>query len=832
MSTEFQRPRRTGAGQQSSRRSIPQQDSTVSAPSNAGDSEELRALKKQYAGSLATLQELFPDWTEDDLVFVLQEAGGDLELAVERISEGKATRWGEVKKKAPKEKGAKQPKIFEQKQPFEAQTFQRGERGARGGRGGAARGGRGGRGGVFTGRPRSAGGEQAATTTPVAPVAISTEPAAWETEASPAAESRPTSSGTGAWGTPAPAAATETKSVGWDETVPAAVDTHSAGGWSDAATKASSVTGAVEEAPATNGSSAAAAPQKSRLIQPGSGFSWASIVKPVEKPQAKPALREPPPVAPAETTTTNPQPSVPLTQAISVPPTELISEEVETKEETPVVEEKQETPAESSPTPLTTANLESVSQDASIPEPATTVASTVESTPAASRPSSKDLGPPGLTKVATPRAAARRLNQDAPVVMPSSSTPSAIERAGVQFGSLNLNSGDDEIVEKEEAAPAPIAVEASQSPAQTTPAAENPLAAQEAAYARLAADAQQASVAQTGLTGLNAQSQRFPTQAQKEQPAQAAGTSYDAFGQSPYGGFLPSQHQQAPGAYGGFGGLHGDYSQGLYGSDAQRAAAMGYYDPSLYSQTQSPAASTAQQSTRPGEASSRFGANTSADSTPATSAHASMATPSQMPGATPSPAIPGAHAAQPGAHAGYPMHPYYNPYAAYYMNQGFGYQGYGQPGFGKQQQLYGQPQGFMSPYGGQDAASPAGLGGFGAQQRSSDYGRQQSSQQSFGGDFLRQGQQGQQQGQQQQGQQQEQQQQNSWGTPSQQASAPLAQTQRPAQAQGQQFGQQYGAQQGQQNQASQAYAGYTQQPFGGRAGGYQSQAGGWGAYGH
>lgn len=49
---------------------------------------ELGQLKKQYSNQLSTLKELFPDWTDDDLVFALQETDGDLSSTIERISEG------------------------------------------------------------------------------------------------------------------------------------------------------------------------------------------------------------------------------------------------------------------------------------------------------------------------------------------------------------------------------------------------------------------------------------------------------------------------------------------------------------------------------------------------------------------------------------------------------------------------------------------------------------------------------------------------------------------------------------------------------------------------
>lgn len=61
------------------------EDSSVSLE----DQGELGQLKKQYSDQLSTLKELFPDWTDDDLVFALQETNGDLSSTIERISEGK-----------------------------------------------------------------------------------------------------------------------------------------------------------------------------------------------------------------------------------------------------------------------------------------------------------------------------------------------------------------------------------------------------------------------------------------------------------------------------------------------------------------------------------------------------------------------------------------------------------------------------------------------------------------------------------------------------------------------------------------------------------------------
>ncbi|KAI5287634.1 RNAPII degradation factor [Ascosphaera acerosa] len=50
-------------------------------------------LKKKHATGLATLKELFPDWSDEDLLSALEDAAGDLELVVERITEGTISQW-------------------------------------------------------------------------------------------------------------------------------------------------------------------------------------------------------------------------------------------------------------------------------------------------------------------------------------------------------------------------------------------------------------------------------------------------------------------------------------------------------------------------------------------------------------------------------------------------------------------------------------------------------------------------------------------------------------------------------------------------------------------
>lgn len=49
---------------------------------------EIGQLKKRYAPKVSTVKEMFPDWTDEDIVYALQESDGDLENTIERISEG------------------------------------------------------------------------------------------------------------------------------------------------------------------------------------------------------------------------------------------------------------------------------------------------------------------------------------------------------------------------------------------------------------------------------------------------------------------------------------------------------------------------------------------------------------------------------------------------------------------------------------------------------------------------------------------------------------------------------------------------------------------------
>ena len=57
-------------------------------PSSPPEQGEIGELKKQYGSKVSTLRELFPDWSDEDLVYALKETEGDLESAIDRMSSG------------------------------------------------------------------------------------------------------------------------------------------------------------------------------------------------------------------------------------------------------------------------------------------------------------------------------------------------------------------------------------------------------------------------------------------------------------------------------------------------------------------------------------------------------------------------------------------------------------------------------------------------------------------------------------------------------------------------------------------------------------------------
>lgn len=64
----------------------------VTTATSIEDDGEVGQLKKQYGDKVTTIKEMFPDWTDEDIVFALQETDGDLMTTVERITDGKTSK--------------------------------------------------------------------------------------------------------------------------------------------------------------------------------------------------------------------------------------------------------------------------------------------------------------------------------------------------------------------------------------------------------------------------------------------------------------------------------------------------------------------------------------------------------------------------------------------------------------------------------------------------------------------------------------------------------------------------------------------------------------------
>ena len=600
----------------------------LAADESLEDQGELGEMKKKYSSELSMLTDMFPDWTEVDLVFALDEANGDLPRAVDLITEGNVSQFAEVKK--PKDRArSKATDGFSTAGAADKPAFA--TRGGRG-RGGieSSRGGRGGRGGSDRGRGSFRGGRGGHATTNGAPKEVTTssipttESSAWDTPAisnetatsawdnSPAEASKETDAGTNAWGNVAPV-----------EAAPAAS----------------------EPMPVKEIAERAVAPP-AVTSDSGSGAkkSWASMfAQPKPAPVAIPkAVPQPKPVqqAPAPVEEPVPSPEVPVTEE---QPVEEIKEstpilsELEPAVETPTTEAVPE-PAVETPQsatagqvavpitphePLTQENVEHLPDD-SHPPATLTAASTVGSTdPRNLTPVPGQQQPPigrppvGGFAISAHRAATtagrsasfqRRVQeQQEAVVMPGHN---AVDRAAVQFGSMGLNGepGLDVDEEREE----PETRQAPQHSPPTQPKASLPAAPRQAPTQETVApqelptpkqapglgpaSQQNQPQAQESVLGQSApQEQAHLSQAQNQnynqyaaygQGAQQDATAqqqkmYDPFGhqaqaQARYDQYGTQPQQSSHSGFGALSSAPNDYSS-YYTADPQRNAYSGYY---------------------------------------------------------------------------------------------------------------------------------------------------------------------------------------------------------------------------------------------------------------
>ncbi|KAI9793481.1 MAG: hypothetical protein M1835_007200 [Candelina submexicana] len=410
--------------------------------SNDEEEGEIGELKKQYSSKLSTIKEMFPDWTDEDIVFALRETNGDLEDTIERITEGSIAQWGEVKKKS---KDRSRSKVKEPS-PALADSTNLPSRGGRG-RGGLE-GSRGGRGrGSERGRGGGRGGRVGATSSLNAgrlynsnkdgsdgvidafkPTATD-ESSTWDS-----APSKPETSNH-IWAQPSSSAEGAESGTSWENVI------------ASEATPASAPEG-----------------QKSTLIPEGTKKSWASMFAPkpvavanVPKQAIAPAVQD----MPAEAAQVQ---GVDVQQRLEPelsPPPPIEGEPGAVEDTTPVgtpvaIPSEPALNVTPSKDELTETNLEQV-LDTSIPPATATAASTVASsrvdTPATatqqqpvSRPPMGGYATSAYKATGTPGRSSsfqrRVLDQQEAVVMPGNH---AVDRAAVQFGSMGLNGSTEDL---------------------------------------------------------------------------------------------------------------------------------------------------------------------------------------------------------------------------------------------------------------------------------------------------------------------------------------------------------------------------------------------------
>ncbi|KAB5554615.1 hypothetical protein GE09DRAFT_1173602 [Coniochaeta sp. 2T2.1] len=729
------------------------------------DEGEIGQLKQKFGSKIGLIKEMFPTWSDIDILYALQEADGDENLAVTRIADGTATQWGEVskQKKAPKTKKAD---AFTTTNTDSAPRAGRGGRGDFGGRGRGRVAERGGRGGA-RGKPAHAP-TNGIRSNESQPLSVPTEESS-------------------AWETPKPADDTTT---GWGES-----------------TETSAPAPAANATPASSAPTPSAAPKPS-VAASNATKTWASMLrqpaapkpapKPKEAPAPKPAETVIEPLPPAEPTPaeSEPQSETPATHEEAAEPTETTSSTIAQ----PAVAVP-ETALAPSNDQLTEKNLDQLADD-SHPPPTETAASeaadswnprgadvsatatplsgpqqkqeaqkTVSSGYAATALKATERAP-----IRTPSYQRRVLDQEEAVRMPGNRDQ--VDRAAVQFGAFSLNEDEDDIdgdrEEPETRAQPPVDSPVTQPRASLPPvqppaslqdsyAAQKPVSSLPTGPAASAiAPPSQPSAASQGVSsslphslstdrplisgfppaappvGQNAQQYgRFGQSAPQEPAGFGSQKPFDAFGQqqqqaapvaqNQYEGAFGSQAQvppaqsQAPQQPApGFSSAPSDYSS-YYTAGAQDRSQYNYYNQFAPQQgTQGPPEGPAsqQQSQR-----SYMGGNYNAPSTdnlsqyPQSSAHTqrygSGSALDNSGNTTPNPsaaqAPPSAtgqaqpHGQQPHDYQQYSQnHPYFNsPYYAAYMNQ---YQGYGgQGGYGG---VYGKGSPYGQPGYGMNAQGP------------------------------------------------------------------------------------------------------------------------------
>ena len=567
-------------------------------------------MKKQYASELVMLKELFPDWTDVDLVFALQETDGDVPATVEHITQGSVSQFAEVKSTKDRARSkVKETSTTAGATEKPAGRGARGRGGFEGTRGGRGRGSDRGRGSVRGGRgghatTNGAPNEAASTSVPTA------ESTAWDDSNAQVAATE------SSWDTQAQATSKDINDAGQST-------------WGNVVTSDSTPAAASEGA-------------KSSLIpEGGPKKSWASMfAKPAAAP-AKKTSQQPP----AELVASGHVPAAPdkkqeeVKDAASKAPAPVIQELVEsaapgTEGSSPLdgprsVTDGEELAITPSIDPLTEENVEHL-PDESNPPATQTVASTTGSldprnvTPLPSQQAPIARPPMGGYATSAYRATGvpgrsasyqRRVQeQQEAVVMPGHN---AVDRAAVQFGSMGLNGEPgpdvDEDREDPETRQAPQHSPPSQPRTSLPPAPRQTAAPQEPILPESLPMPKQA----PGLPPASQQNQQQMQEAtlasgMPNDPTQMPQQNYSQYGR--YGqpgmqhdyGALPQkthdpfnqqappsqydqylahtqqapqqpQHQQTQSGFGGLSSAPSEYSQ-YYTSDQQRSAYSNYYN--------------------------------------------------------------------------------------------------------------------------------------------------------------------------------------------------------------------------------------------------------------
>ncbi|XXG98949.1 hypothetical protein Hte_005282 [Hypoxylon texense] len=748
---------RGGRGGFSSRSAPPRRtngDKITIADATPDDDGDVSQLRKQYGQKLDTIKELFPNWSDADILYALKETDGDVEVTATRIADGSISQWGEVSKQ---KKTTTRPKTKDSTSAglIESSGNSRPTRGGRpdGARGSRARGSERGRG---AGRGR--------------------------------ATSHPATNGQRSKENQQLSVPTE-ESSGWGTTT----NEEAAGneGSSNTAAADSTAESTTAPTPATatpTTTTTESAPTKPSVIPQGTQKTWASIIrqstapKPVQKPKEAPAPK------PAEVVESLPpvEPTPPAPEPEAQPSADEAPKDV--AEPSPPVEVPKTADLEDALGPpeddLTRVNLEQLPDESNPPATATAASTAADSwdpkhqqsnaaTPlsasqAQHHPTRPASGFATTALKATERPAARTpsyqkriLEQEEAVIMPGNRE---VDRAAVQFGAFNLNGVEDDIdgdredpeTRTQPPPESPVAVPRASLPPVTQPAAVPdafPPAQKPAASLPPAPAAAATPVAPpTGPAAITAQPPQAPSshpgsqhygryaQAGIQEPAGFPQKPYDTFGQQTTTASAglesfsaPTTQASGPQTSAAISSAPNEYS--YYTADQQSRNSYNNYYGQQYGQ-QHASQSHHEGSNAPNRGFSGYDAsrNENLSQYPQSGAqtrYGASASESHNSGHnTPNPIGQGGQQAsgqtnqpqsnihqQPHANQ-YPYsgHPYYNsPFYSQYINQyggAYGQGAYGAGPYGKGG-MYGQPQYGVSPQGLYDHTSSPATSGFG-----------------------------------------------------------------------------------------------------------------------